>query len=92
MMALIHLSAVGGTSCLHVLEEMSRSKGWHRPPTPGALSQARGKVPTTTAHGLWQAVRQVVQPEVSDPTSQVAELRVVAIDSTRVLVPDHPDA
>jgi len=92
MMALMQLSAVGGTSYLRVLEGMSRSMGWHRPPTPGALSQARGKVPTTTTHGLWQAVRQVVQPEVSDPTSQVAGLRVVAIDGTRVLVPDHPDA
>lgn len=92
MMALMQLSAVRGTSYLGVLKEMARSMGWRRAPTPGALSQARDKVPTATTQALWQAVRQVVQPAVSDATSQVAGLRVVAIDGTRVVVPDHPDA
>lgn len=92
MMALMQLSAVRDTSYLGVLNGMSRSLGWRKAPTPGALCQARGKVPTMTTQRLWQAVRQEVLSSVSDGNTQVAGLRVVAIDGTRVLVPDHPEA
>jgi Transposase DDE domain len=92
MMALMQLSAVGNTSYVRVLNGMSQSLGWRKTPTPGALSQARDKVPTLTTQRLWEAVRQEVLPAVSDSTTQVSGLRLVAIDGTRVLVPDHPEA
>lgn len=92
MMALMQLVAVGGTSYLHVLAGMARSMGWRRAPTPGALSQAREKLPMTTTRDLWGAVRDHVMSALDTPLNRVADLRVVAIDGTRVLVPDHPEA
>jgi Transposase DDE domain len=92
MMALMQLVAVGRTSYLHVLEGMARSMGWRTAPTPGALSQARGKLPMTTTRDVWGAVRESVTASLDAPQNQVAGLRVVAIDGTRVLVPDHPEA
>lgn len=92
MSALMQLSAVGDGSYLRVLNSMAKSLGWRRTPTPGALSQSRGKVPMTTTRDLWSAVRDAALSRMGGAMTQVAGLRVVAIDGTRVVVPDHPEA
>lgn len=92
MLALMQLVAVGRTSYLQVLQGMSRSLGWRTAPTPGALSQAREKLPMTTTRDIWHAVRDSVTASLDAPESRIAGLRVVAIDGMRVLVPDHPEA
>jgi len=92
-MCLMTLCAVKKSqSYLEVMRQMESIFGGtgagSKRPSAAAFSVARGKLPSATCRGIWQAALDAVRPLFArDSERRVFGLRPVAIDGTRTITP-----